>query len=197
MPEIIVSWLEHHLVEVAGAILGIAYIFLSIRQHIFTWPVGLFTSALYIYVFFHSRFYADMALQVYYVGISIYGWYYWLKGNPDQDHDLPVTNTPRKLWIPLLAISAVLFLLIAYVLFHFTDSPIPYWDALTTALSITATWMLARKYLETWLIWVVADFISMVLYATRDLWATVVLFAVYTGMAVVGYIQWKKGMKND
>jgi nicotinamide mononucleotide transporter len=138
-----------------------------------------------------------MALQVYYVGISIYGWYYWLKGNPDQDDDLPVTNTPRKLWIPLPAISAVLFLLIAYMLIHFTDSPIPYWDALTTALSITATWMLARKYLETWLIWVVADFISMVLYATRDLWATVVLFAVYTGMAVVGYIQWKKGMKND
>lgn len=197
MPEIIVSWLEHHLVEVSGAVLGIAYIFLSIRQHIFTWPVGLLTSALYIYVFFQSRLYAVMALQVYYVGISIYGWYYWLKGNPDQDDDLPVTNTPRKLWIPLPAISAVLFLLIAYMLIHFTDSPIPYWDALTTALSITATWMLARKYVETWLIWVVADFISMVLYATRDLWATVVLFAVYTGMAVVGYIQWKKGMKND
>ncbi len=197
MTEIIFSWLKNNIVEVSGAILGLIYIFLSIRQNIFTWPVGLLTSVLYIYVFFKSRFYADMALQVYYVGISIYGWYYWLRGNPELNDELPVVHTPRKLWIALLIVSFALFLLIAFVLNNYTDSPIPYWDALTTALSLTATWMLARKYLETWVIWVIVDFISTVLYATKDLWATVVLFTVYTGMALVGYHQWKKGMRND
>lgn len=197
MPEAVFSWLEGNSVEVLGAILGLIYIFLSIRQNIFTWPVGLLTSALYIYVFFKSRFYADMALQVYYVGISIYGWYYWIKGKPDQKNEVPVVNTPRKLWLPLSVVSLALFLLIAFVLKTYTDSPVPYGDALTTALSLTATWMLARKYLENWLIWIVVDLVSSVLYATKNLWATVILFIVYTAMAVIGYDQWKKGITNE
>jgi len=198
MYEVIFSWLGINYTEVLGAVLGLVYIFLSIRQNIFTWPVGLLTSVLYICVFFRSKFYADMALQVYYVGVSIYGWYYWLKGNPEQGNNLPVVNTPGKLWFPLTVVSIALFIAIAFVLKNYTDSPIPYGDAFTTALSLTATWMLARKYLENWLIWIVVDLISSVLYAAKNLWATVVLFIVYTVMAVVGYYQWKRGMRpND
>ncbi|MGV8094806.1 MAG: nicotinamide riboside transporter PnuC [Mangrovibacterium sp.] len=182
-------------IEVLGAILGLIYIFLSIRQNIFTWPVGLLTSAFYIYVFFESKFYADMALQVYYVGVSVYGWYYWLKGNPGKEDELPVSQTPRKFWLPLSVISLALFLFIAYVLKRFTDSPIPFGDAFITAFSLTATWMLARKYIETWLIWIVVDIISTILYVAKDLWATVILFAVYTTMAAVGYYQWKKEIR--
>ncbi len=192
MPQAIYSWLEGNYIEVLGAVLGLVYIFLSIRQNIFTWPVGLLTSALYIYVFFKTKFYADMALQVYYVGVSIYGWYYWMKGNPGKENKLPVVHTPRKFRIPLMIISMVFFLFIAWILKNFTDSPIPFWDAFTTAFSLTATWMLARKYLETWLIWIVVDIVSTILYAVKDLWATVILFTVYTGMAAVGYFQWRK-----
>lgn len=193
MLQAIYSWLVDHSIEVLGAILGLVYIFLSIRQNIFTWPVGLLTSALYIYVFFKTKFYADMALQVYYVGVSIYGWYYWMKGNPVKENELPVVRTPRKFWIPLMIISVVFFFFIGWILKNYTDSPIPFWDAFTTAFSLTATWMLARKYLETWLIWIVVDLVSTILYAVKDLRATVILFAVYTGMAVVGYFQWRKG----
>jgi nicotinamide mononucleotide transporter len=193
MSQAVYSWLVGHYIEVLGAILGLVYIFLLIRQNIFTWPVGLLTSALYIYVFFKTKFYADMALQVYYVGVSIYGWYYWMKGNPVKENELPVVHTPRKFWVPLMIISAVFFLFIAWILKNYTDSTIPFWDAFTTAFSLTATWMLARKYLETWLIWIVVDLVSTVLYAVKDLRATVILFAVYTGMAVVGYFQWRKG----
>lgn len=193
MPQTIYSLLEGNSVEVLGAVLGLVYIFLSIRQNIFTWPVGLLTSALYIYVFLKTKFYADMALQVYYVGISIYGWYYWIKGNPEKESELPVVQTPHRFRVPLMVISIVLFLFIAWILKNFTDSPIPFWDAFTTAFSLTATWMLARKYLETWLIWIVVDIVSAVLYAGKDLWATVILFTVYTGMAATGYFQWRKG----
>lgn len=195
MPEAIFSWIGENRVEVLGAVLGLAYIFFSIRQHILTWPIGLVTSALYIYVFFQAKFYADMSLQIYYVGVSVYGWYHWTKGSGAQDRQLPVAKTSPKRWVLLTVVSAVLFVFIAFILIHYTDSPIPWWDAVTTALSLTATWMLARKYLENWLIWVVVDLVSAVLYATRNLWATAILFAVYTGMAVVGYLQWKKGIK--
>lgn len=195
LPEII-NWLVKNYVEAGGAALGLIYIFLSIRQRIWTWPVGLLTSLLYCVVFFQSKFYADMALQVYYVGVSIYGWYHWLRGNTGNPGKLPVTATPRRYWIPLLVISLLLFLLISFVLKTFTDSPVPVGDGFTTAFSLTATWMLARKYLEHWLIWIVVDLLSAVLYATKDLWATVVLFAVYTGMAVAGYLEWKKELTN-
>ncbi|WP_423127031.1 nicotinamide riboside transporter PnuC [Gaoshiqia sp. Z1-71] len=194
MNDVILNWLEANYIEVLGSVLGLVYIILSIRQNILTWPVGLITSALYVYVFFVSKFYADMALQVYYVLVSIYGWYFWLKGNPDRKAHLPVSFTPRKLWIPLALASLMFFLIIVFVLKNYTDSPIPNGDALTTALSLVATWMLARKYLEHWLIWIFVDFLSAVLYALKGLWPTVILFVVYTIMAAWGYVSWRKNL---
>jgi nicotinamide mononucleotide transporter len=195
MIEPIVHWLAGHAVEVSGAVLGLVYIFLSIRQNILTWPVGLLTSALYIVVFFESKLYADMALQVYYVGVSIYGWYYWLKGNPEKENDLPVSSIPRRFLVPLLSVSVMMFLIIALILKNYTDSPVPFWDAFITAFSLTATWMLARKYIENWLVWIVVDLISTGLYVAKGLWPTVILFAVYTVMATIGYVQWKKELR--
>jgi len=196
MSETITSWLVANWVEVTGTILGFVYIFLSIKQNIYTWPVGLLSSALYVYVFFVAKFYADMALQVYYVVVSLYGWYFWLKGNPKEDSQLEVSQTPQKLWLWLVGASVLFFVLIEFVLQHYTDSPVPMGDALTTALSLVATWMLARKYLEHWLIWVFVDFFSAVLYAIKGLWPTVVLFLVYTVMAFVGYLKWRNELKT-
>jgi nicotinamide mononucleotide transporter len=194
MTDTILSWLAINYVEFAGAVLGFAYIFLSIRQNIFTWPVGLLASALYVYVFFVAKFYADMLLQVYYVGVSIYGWYYWIKGRTAKGDGLQVTRTPQKLYLPLIAVSAILFAVFLFGLKYYTDSPVPFGDSLTTALSIVATWMLARKYLEHWVIWVFVDFFSAFLYAFKELWPTVILFLVYTGMAIVGYRTWRKDL---
>jgi len=196
MSETITSWLVANWVEVTGTVLGLIYIFLSIKQNIFTWPVGLLASALYVYVFFVAKFYADMALQVYYVVVSLYGWYFWLKGSPKEGSQLEVTQTPQKLWIWLVGASVLFFVLIEFVLQNYTDSPVPMGDALTTALSLVATWMLARKYLEHWLIWIFVDFFSAVLYAIKGLWPTVVLFLVYTVMAFVGYLKWRNELKT-
>jgi nicotinamide mononucleotide transporter len=194
----ILEWLAGNKIEILGAILGILYIFFSIRQNIFTWPTGLLTSALYIFVFFQSKFYADMGLQVYYVGISIYGWYYWAKGKkPEDTETVPVKRTRKILWIKMGVVAALLYGAILFILLNFTDSPVPFMDTLTTALSIVATWMLARKYIEHWLIWIVVDVISVGLYIYKDLWPTVILFVVYTIMAVLGYIEWKKDLKTQ
>lgn len=191
----IIKWLSGNYIELLGAILGIAYIFYSIKQSILTWPIGLLTSALYVVVFFVSKLYADMGLQLYYVFISIYGWYEWLRGNQATHSDpVEVCHISAKLASILSIVSFFLFLLIWYILRDFTDSPVPMADGLATALSIVATWMLARKILEHWLVWIFVDAFSIGLFAYKQLYPTVILFVVYTVMAYIGYREWKHDM---
>lgn len=197
MVQSITEWLLVNKIEVLGAILGILYIRFSIRQNIFTWPTGILTSALYIVVFFNSALYATMVLQFYYVGISVYGWYYWVNGKRDDNKSLlPVQTANKKLWVKLAAISALLYLIILFILIRFSDSDVPFLDSLTTSLSIVATWMLAKKYVENWLIWIFTDIVSVGLYIFKSLWPTVLLFVVYTVMAYLGYIEWKKDLNE-
>jgi len=191
--ELAIKWLSGNYIELLGAILGIIYVFFSIRQSILTWPVGLLTSLLYVWVFLVSKLYADMGLQMYYVVISIYGWYEWLRGNQtDKSESLKVSRLTLKLGQILALVSLLIFLLIWFVLKNYTDSPVPVADALATSLSIIATWMLARKILEHWLVWIFVDAFSIGLFLYKNLLPTVILFAVYTVMAVVGFIEWKK-----
>ena len=139
-----------------------------------------------------------MGLQVYYVGISIYGWYYWVKGGKKENgKTVPVRSANKKLWLKLIGIAIIIYFAILIILLNFTDSDVPYMDSFTTALSIIATWMLAKKYIEQWLIWIFVDFISVGLYIYKGLWPTVILFIVYTAMAFVGYIEWKKDLKSQ
>lgn len=189
------DWLAENYIEVFGAVAGIVYVILEIRQNIWLWPLGLVTSAIYVFVFFTSKFYADMGLQAYYVFISVYGWYWWLKGGRKfKAGTLPVTRVSMKLAAILLFVFIILFAGIWLVLVNYTDSPVPLGDAFTTALSIVATWMLARKIIEHWILWIIADIVSMGLYIYKGLYPTVLLFAVYTVMAVIGYREWRKTM---
>ncbi|HPD96147.1 MAG TPA: nicotinamide riboside transporter PnuC [Tenuifilaceae bacterium] len=187
------SWLVNHYVELFGAVTGLIYLFLEIKQKVWLWPLGVVTSAFYIYIFFVSKFYADMGLQVYYLVISFYGWYYWLHGGKNKEANLlPVTHTPVKMVFGLVVVTVIFFFVIRFILFRFTDSPVPTGDAFTTALSITATWMLARKFIEHWWLWVVINAVSLALYVYKGLYPTSVLFVFYTTMSFVGYRQWKK-----
>ncbi len=193
----ILSWIAVNYIEILGSVFGLLYILLSIKQNIWCWPVGFITSALYIYVFFVTKFYADMGLQVYYLVVSIYGWYYWMFGaKSKKQDDLKISKTGAKLGAILFLLNAVLFALIAYILVNYTDSQIPYWDAFTTAASFIATWMLARKKIEHWVIWIIVDAVSLGLYLYKGLYPTVVLFAVYTILAILGYTEWRKELKK-
>ncbi len=189
------QWIISHYIEILGTISGLLYLVFSIKGNILLWPFGIVTSALYIYVFFVSRLYADMSINIYYVLISIYGWYHWLhpdKGSASGNEKLRITRITRRIALILTIITAALFVLIAFILIRYTDSDIPLWDAFTTALSITATWMLARKILEHWILWIVVDSVSAGLYVYKELYPTLILFLVYTTLAVVGFYQWKK-----
>ena len=191
--ELIIKWLSGNYIELLGAILGVVYVLFSIRQNILTWPVGLLSSILYVWIFFDSKLYADMGLQMYYVFISIYGWHEWLKGNQDNARaKLKVSRLNLKLGLLLTVISLLIFGVIWLILINFTDSQVPIADSLATSLSIVATWMLASKILEHWLVWIFVDAFSIGLFIYKDLLPTVILFVVYTIMAVVGFIEWKK-----
>ena len=188
------NWIVDNIIEIIGTVAGLIFLFLEIKQNKWLWPVGLLTSVMYIYVFFIAKLYADMSLQFYYVFISIYGWIVWSKGTSQKE--IPVSKLSKELFLILFGASMLIYAVISYILVTFTDGSIPYWDAFTTALSIVATWMLARKILEQWLVWVIVNAVSLGLYIYKGLYPTSVLFFFYTVLAVVGYIQWKKDMLN-
>jgi nicotinamide mononucleotide transporter len=185
-------WFSDRAIEIVAVAFSIAYLYFSIRQKILLWPMGMVSAMLYMVVFYQSKFYADMGLNGYYLVVSVYGWIHWSRKG-DRTGSVPgISRINRKMLLILSLVTLMAFWVIGWMLDHYTDSPVPYWDALTTAASFTATWMLARKILEHWIVWIVVDAISMGLYLYRGLYPTLVLFAVYTAMAVIGYIEWRK-----
>jgi nicotinamide mononucleotide transporter len=196
----ILDWISVNWIELMAAIVSVTYVFLSIKQIIWLWLFGIMSAILYAWVYAHSGFYAGMALQAYYAFISIYGWVHWSsrsrKKDGSQKGELPVIRLEKKLLITLLVVWLLLWQLIGWILFKFTDSTIPFWDAFTAAGGIVATWMLTRKILEQWIFWIFIDLLSIGLYVWQELYATTVLFVVYVIMAVFGYLQWKKAWKT-
>ena len=167
------------------------------------WVVGFLTSLVYVFVFFFSKIYADMGLNIYYVAISIYGFWKWAQTDKTADKEKPASETILYCHItwPLFGGIALAILsiygLLYYVLHNFTDSPIPMGDAFTTSVGIVATWMLARRIIEHWIFWVVVNFVSVYLYYLRGLYPTMFLYICYAVLAIVGYITWiKKGINT-
>ena len=205
----ITLWLSNSYIEIFGAVTGIIYVFLEIRQTIWLWPVGIITSAVYILIFFESKFYADMSLQVYYLVISVLGWYWWKRGAGQKNKEgeekerqrdtetLQVTRIDLKKSVVLAIVFVILYAVMRVVLKRFTDSPVPEWDSFITSLSIVATWMLARKIYEHWYLWIVVNFVSVALFLVKGLYPTVILYAFYGIMSFVGLSSWEKTIRND
>ncbi len=192
-----IEFILNNKVEIAGAILGLLFLYLEIKENKWLWPIGLLTSAMYIYVFFVAKLYADMSLQLYYVVASIYGWVLWARNNTETHEAVFIVRLTKKLFVYLTIVTILVYIVIAYILVNYTDGDIPYWDAFTTALGIVATWMLAKKILEQWLLWIIANAVSLVLYIYKGLYPTAILYLFYTSLAVVGYYQWRNTHKKQ
>lgn len=167
------------------------------------WVVGFLTSLVYVFVFFFSKIYADMGLNIYYVAISIYGFWQWTrsKGRQEQTAEdietapqevILYRNMTLRLFAGISFSIVALFALLYYVLHYFTDSPIPAGDAFTTAVGIGATWMLARRIVEHWIFWIVVNCVSVYLYYLRGLYPTMFLYICYAILAAAGLYIWKK-----
>ncbi len=190
------DWLSGHYIEVLGVVTSLIYLYFSVRQIIWLWPFGIISSALFMWIFFSSKFYADMGLQVYYLGISIYGWIYWVRGSSmgGSQKELKVSRITGSLGRLLSGLGLMFFIGIVAILKYFTDSDVPWGDGFTTAASIIATWMLARKILEHWLIWIVVDLVAAGLYFYKGLYPSAILYIIYALIAVLGYRQWKRDL---
>jgi len=190
------EWIAENIVEIFGAVTGIAYVILEIRRNILLWPLGIVTSAVYMYVFGTTGFYANMGLQGYYLVISVYGWYMWSRRSETAEtkggSDVKRIDAATAAWCT--AAAAALWAGLWFVLDRATDSPVPVWDGLIASLSVVATWMLTRKYIEQWYVWIVANAIAVAVYITSGLYPTAVLFFVYFVMAIVGVVRWKEAI---
>jgi nicotinamide mononucleotide transporter len=193
------GWILLNYQEILGTITSLLYLYFSVIQNKWLWPLGFVSSAIYAYVFFQSGIYADMGLQLYYVVISVYGWFLWVNMQNDNKEHGQIQSVIKTryliLWLSLVTFGIFIFL--SQILLHFTNSTIPYFDAFVTALSITATWMLAKKYIEQWLVWIFVDLISTGLYFYKGLYITILLYFIYTIFAVVGYFMWLKTYKKN
>ena len=174
---------------------GLASVWFSVKERIWVYPIGLISVSIYVYLSFIYGIYADMGINIYYVLISIYGWYRWLQPS-ESGAAKEITRNSGKEWL----LSIVLFLLSWVILFvilqRFTDSEIPLWDSLTTSLAIVGMWLMAEKKVEHWLFWIATDLLSIPLYYYKDLLLTSGQFFVFTILAVIGWLQWNKSLSN-
>ena len=190
--------------EILGTLVGLIYLWLEYRASIWLWVANVVMPAIYVVVYYQAGLYADFGINIYYLLVSVYGILYWWKGRQGGDvqsskevQELAISHTPGQMWARLGIISLALFLLIAFILISSTDSTVPWLDSFTTALSIVAMWMLARKYVDQWLVWIVVDAVSAGLYIYKELYFTAGLYALYTVIAYFGYVEWKRLMKSS
>jgi len=171
--------------EAIAVALALAYLVLAIRESVWCWPAGIASTLIYLALFYGSRLYAESVLQLFYIGVSVYGWRQWAAGGAR----VPLAITtwrPRQHGVAILSIAALASLSGA-LLSAFTPAALPYLDSLTAWGSVITTWMVARKILENWTYWFVIDSLSVYIYMRRGLWLTAGLFVVYLVLIVVGY----------
>jgi nicotinamide mononucleotide transporter len=176
--------------ETIAALFGIVSVYLSVRQNIWSWPTAIANVGLYTIVFYHSRLYADMGLQVVYIIISFYGWYQWLYGGKGHT-ELEVSRTSRRLGAFLVGLGILCSLALGTVLHRTTDAALPYLDSTTTSTSLIAQWMMTRKLLENWVVWVAVDVVYIGMFIYKSLYVTSFLYLVFLILSVMGYRQWK------
>jgi nicotinamide mononucleotide transporter len=179
--------------EVLGFVTGAITVWLVVRQHLWNWPIGLANVVLLCLVFVDGGLYADASLQVVYVVLQLYGWWEWLYGGQDRSK-LIVNRTSSAEWAGLGIFGVAATGVMMWVLTTWTDSTVPFWDAVTTAISLAATYGQCRKLLESWWLWILADLIYIPLYAWKNLYLTSGLYLVFLALCFAGLLAWRRDL---
>jgi nicotinamide mononucleotide transporter len=179
------------LIEWIAVLLGFGCVWLNAAENIWGWPLGILNVCLYLMIFFRAKLYADVSLQVFFLGACIYGWYQWLHGGANRT-ELSITRSSWQEWLSYLGIGTAGLLLIGFFFDRYTDADLAYWDAYTTSFSLVAQVLLARKKLENWLIWIAVDVIAIGIYYYKGLYPTAFLYVGYLLIATGGYFNWRR-----
>lgn len=180
------------IIEITGFIVGLVYLWYEYHANPRVWIVSVIMPLISMWLYFRKGLYADFGINIYYVAIAVYGYLRWTRkgGEKRQDTKVPVTHVPARVSAGCVAVFAILWSCLYLLLEYGTDSTVPVADAFTTALSIVALWMMARKYAEQWLAWLVVDAVCVGLYIYKDIPFYAGLYAVYTVIAWLGYRKW-------
>jgi nicotinamide mononucleotide transporter len=182
-----ITWLE-----LVAFVLAVWMVVCNMRVHLLAWPLALVSSLLYFGLFWDGKLYGEAALQLLFAALALWGWWQWLFGRTREGEALTVRRLgPQGLLKPALLTLAA-WPLLGLFLSKATDSPLPYWDAFPTVASLLGQWLLARKYEENWPTWIVVNAVSVVLFGIKGYWLTVLLYAGFIPMSVVGWRAWRQ-----
>jgi len=186
-----VQWIEW-----IAAMLSAVSVYLSAREHIWSWPTAIVSVAMYGVIFVNAGLYSDAGLQVFFAAISVYGWYEWLHGGPRHGR-LHVSRATRRVWL-VAGVSGLLFwALLGTLTSRLQGVSLPFLDAGLTTVSVIAQIMMTRKILENWILWILADIVYVPMYLVKDLYPTAGLYAVFLMLAVMGLVQWRRSLHHD
>ena len=177
-------------IETAAFVLGVVNIVLLIRRSIWNYPFALAMVALYAHVFFEAKLYSDALLQVFFFAVNLYGWWQWRRSRAREGDILVelMSNRARLGWAAGCVAGIAGW---GWLMHRFTDASYPWWDASVAIVSIAAQIMLAKRWLENWVLWIGVDIVSIGLYAAKGLWLTMALYAVFLALATWGLIDWR------
>lgn len=188
------QFLATSMLEWIATLSGFLCVYLAAKQNIWNWPISIISVLCYLYIFYHSKLYGDSVLQLYFLGTAVYGWYYWNKRAHSEER--PISRLNSKQMALALGIILFLSLLLGWALDQWTNSDVPYADGFCTACSFVAQFLMTRKVLQNWLIWVFVDLCYIPLYLHKDLLLTAILYFAFAIIAWNGYRDWRKTYHN-
>tara|TARA_B100000809_G_scaffold89718_1_gene88219 strand:+ start:1747 stop:2391 length:645 start_codon:yes stop_codon:yes gene_type:complete len=180
---------QNSLLELIAVVLAIAYLLLAVRQHIACWYAAFISTAIFLYVFWQVNLYMESGLQVYYLGMAVYGWWAWQRGRSEGKPGLTISTWSLRQHLIVIGI-VVVATFVSGTLLSGTEQRLGYLDSFTTWGAVVATFMVTRKVLENWLYWIVIDSASLYLYFDRELYFTMILFLVYLVIIFFGFRNW-------
>ena len=190
-----INYLIENWIEITGAILGIIYLYLEYKASFRMWPVGILMSLFYTYVYITTKFYSFAIINIYFILAGIYGWIKWNKSNTEES-SIELRHCPKKFFAPILLALVIVFIFLVAILRYFTDSPVTYGDSFVTTFSMVAMWMLAQRYVEQWILLIILNIVSVFIYFQQDLYATTIMYFIYSIVSCFGFIKWKNSVIN-
>jgi len=202
------NWLQNVLIaaqsmsmlEVTAVAFALAYVLLAVKENVLCWLFAFLSTAIYTALFWNVSLLMESALNVYYMAMAVYGWYQWTRGGSngdDQPHELAVQTMSLNQHALVIVIILVCSLVSGYLLTEHSTAARPYIDSFTTWASVVTTYLVARKFLQNWLYWIVIDTVSIFLYIDRGLNLTALLFVAYVVIATAGYFKWREHLRNN
>ena len=184
--------------EFSGLVFGLLAVYFLIKENILTWPAGIAYVLVSFVIFWQQKLYADFALHIFFLVLYVYGWWFWLRGGKTKEkEEVPITTTPVSRLLLLIFLSILGISVMGTLLTLYTDASVPYWDSATTVLSLTGMWLTARKKIENWHFWFVVDILATGIYFYKGIYFYAILYLIYIGLAIVGYLAWMKTMRSQ